>query len=633
MKISSIVLTRNNELTIERCLWSLSKIVDEIVILDTGSTDRTLKIAKRFTDKIYKTKFNNDFASLRNKAIDYTTGDWIISLDSDEELMGRGLREFLSSLEPRYMGVLIPIFSELHEGGILQSELVKIFRRGIYFEGKIHEVVSDYILKKGGEIYRTDQFVVLHHGYGDPEILKQKIKRNTDMLISALKSDPKNPRYLFYYLEKVLAGQISDSTLDPRKVINYIYSAYVDPMFKVRTLSTWLMFLLSRKTLAEAEIGIAINRLRTLDKKTADLFETFYHYRLKNWKQVYELGQQFLDDWKLNLDVGSMYIQSCLNLYKFEEGLETLDRLPRISSESYRYGAMCAYKLGKIDEARRLANLALNTNPLDPVATSLINVIDMDRYEDKPSKILLASPVRQDPKILKIVLESWANLNRGHHSIYYLFLDNNDNPESSKLLEEFPLPHTVIKCPPKLPYFKGSVHVWGIDSIAEVARIRNLYVSYALENGFDYLFAVDSDLKLEPDILLELMKWNKPVISPVFFTKTVGSEWAQVWLQDQYYSWVRTRWVPPSIEEQNRSREKFVEVLRNADTPVRVGGLGACTLIKREVLEKGANYSKIYNISFFGEDRDFCIRVVASGYDLWALASKKPLLEHLYYED
>ena len=83
--LSVIVLTKNEEDKITACLESV-KWADEIIVADNGSKDNTLKIAKKYTDKIFPVNFH-DFALSRNLAIEKTSGDWVLYLDADERVL------------------------------------------------------------------------------------------------------------------------------------------------------------------------------------------------------------------------------------------------------------------------------------------------------------------------------------------------------------------------------------------------------------------------------------------------------------------------------------------------------------------------------------------------------------------
>ncbi|MFR9069355.1 MAG: glycosyltransferase family 2 protein, partial [Paraclostridium sp.] len=87
MKTLSIcMIVKNEEKNIGRCLDSIKEISDEIIIVDTGSTDRTIEICKSYFAKIIQYKWNNDFSEARNISIDYATKDYILFLDADEEI-------------------------------------------------------------------------------------------------------------------------------------------------------------------------------------------------------------------------------------------------------------------------------------------------------------------------------------------------------------------------------------------------------------------------------------------------------------------------------------------------------------------------------------------------------------------
>ncbi|MDP3758847.1 MAG: glycosyltransferase family 2 protein, partial [Candidatus Daviesbacteria bacterium] len=83
-KISVVLATYNEEANLENCLRSINELADEIVIVDGGSTDKTLDIAKRFKARIIQTNNPQIFHINKNKAIDFAEGDWILQLDADE---------------------------------------------------------------------------------------------------------------------------------------------------------------------------------------------------------------------------------------------------------------------------------------------------------------------------------------------------------------------------------------------------------------------------------------------------------------------------------------------------------------------------------------------------------------------
>ena len=96
---SICMIVKNEEKNLERCLRSVKQCKNyEIIIVDTGSTDNTLKIAKNHNAKIFKYKWNNDFSAARNKAMEYARGDWVLILDADEELAPNSYEKLLAPL-------------------------------------------------------------------------------------------------------------------------------------------------------------------------------------------------------------------------------------------------------------------------------------------------------------------------------------------------------------------------------------------------------------------------------------------------------------------------------------------------------------------------------------------------------
>ena len=86
IQISLCMIVKDEEKVLERCLASVADLMDEIVVVDTGSTDKTKEIAKKYTDKIYDFKWVDDFSAARNFAFSHASKDYVLSMDADEVL-------------------------------------------------------------------------------------------------------------------------------------------------------------------------------------------------------------------------------------------------------------------------------------------------------------------------------------------------------------------------------------------------------------------------------------------------------------------------------------------------------------------------------------------------------------------
>ena len=252
-------------------------------------------------------------------------------------------------------------------------------------------------------------------------------------------------------------------------------------------------------------------------------------------------------------------------------------------------------------------------------------------------KIIIASPIRQKSSILAAFLESVASLDCLGLDIVYWFADDNTDVSSSNLLSEFAVLHPctrIYDAKNENPaYYECGefTHTWSAEAINRVARIKNVLIRSALDEGFDYLFFVDSDLLLPKGLIRHLLSRHVDIVSEVFWTiHEPGMPPApQVWIQD-YYSFYRKRWYKDYSESEiNEARNSFFYCLKQPGI-YKVGGLGACTLISERVFRAGVDFSIIDNVSFWGEDRHFCIRAQCAGFSLFADTCLPPL--HCYRE-
>ena len=148
MKLSVIIITLNEEENLQRCLESVKRIADEIVVVDSGSTDMTLEIAKKYKARIYSRKFDN-YSNQKNYAVEKATGDWIFSLDADEEItpeLGSGIQVALRQKDIN--GYFIPrkniIFGqEIKHTRWSPDAHIWLWRKGKgSWKGEVHEEVD-----------------------------------------------------------------------------------------------------------------------------------------------------------------------------------------------------------------------------------------------------------------------------------------------------------------------------------------------------------------------------------------------------------------------------------------------------------------------------------------------------------
>lgn len=206
LPISVCIITKNEEKYIEKCLQNLHKYDWEIVVTDTGSTDRTIEICKKYTNNIYHFDWIHDFSAARNFCISKVSNNWILSVDSDEYLSNEqtsdALYQLLAScfLHPESAGMVDIINPQISSFGSSTciEPVARFFHKDFYhYEGKVHE--QPVRLDGNKPSYFKTPFSLYHEGYKDTSILQKKAERNIQLLKEDLKRNPMDP-YLYYQL-------------------------------------------------------------------------------------------------------------------------------------------------------------------------------------------------------------------------------------------------------------------------------------------------------------------------------------------------------------------------------------------------------------------------------------------------
>lgn len=256
------------------------------------------------------------------------------------------------------------------------------------------------------------------------------------------------------------------------------------------------------------------------------------------------------------------------------------------------------------------------------------------------NKVLICSPIRQKPNILEKFLNSLLNLNKDDLELHYFFVDDNQDQESISLLNNFKSnKNVIVKYPDdydikvKSNYnCNNHTHEWKRELIEKIIIFKNDMIEYSRKNNFDYLFFIDSDIVLHKETLKHLISRNVDIVSNVFWTrwKPWSELFPQVWKQDENLLYVKEWYSNYTKSEIIQYEKNFIENLKIPGI-YEVGGLGACTLISKNAIKKGVSFSIINNLSFWGEDRHFCIR--AASLDLKLYVDTVYPAYHIYRED
>jgi len=211
-KVSAVLITRNEESNIRRCLASLKNWVDEIVVVDGESTDKTAEIAASYGAKVINHKFEGDFGLERNIGNENATGDWILALDADEVIPGETRRaiEEIMDKGSEFDAYNVPRLQHFLDKPILHGgryhSIVNFFRRGkVRFDGKVHHLVL--VDGKTGEFphpiehypFRSiSEFIQKHERYSRYEAIEMFEKFGTSKLNDVKYNTGMKPLKMFF---------------------------------------------------------------------------------------------------------------------------------------------------------------------------------------------------------------------------------------------------------------------------------------------------------------------------------------------------------------------------------------------------------------------------------------------------
>lgn len=236
LPISVCIIAKNEENHIEECCRHLQPYGFEIVLVDTGSTDHTVELARKYTDNIYHFDWCNDFSVAKNYAMQKASHDWILSLDCDEYIESLDVNILQQCMEqhPRSAGRILirNRFTENGQTAYEQARVSRFVNRTYFqFEGAVHEQLvlkpissdktsvgnsSDDVSSVSKHVYNAP-ITVLHVGYdGSEEEIQAKSRRNIALLERELELQGADP-YLYFQL-----GQSYRKLHDYEKALSYL---------------------------------------------------------------------------------------------------------------------------------------------------------------------------------------------------------------------------------------------------------------------------------------------------------------------------------------------------------------------------------------------------------------------------
>ncbi|MDU5110470.1 MAG: glycosyltransferase family 2 protein, partial [Clostridium sp.] len=307
MLLSIGMMVKNEEKYLDKCLASLQPILEniesELIIVDTGSEDKTVEIANKYTDKVYFHKWNNNFSEMRNKVLEYCSGEWFLCIDGDEVLENCNdiISFFKDGCYLKFNAATIYGKNVVDENNLNRTSTVETLRlfkneTGFKYIGSVHNQPT------WKEPVKKLNSLLLHYGYlaTDKELMERKFKRTSELLIKELEKNPNNLYYRFQlsvtygmhgdYRKALEEAEKSYNSLinsnEDRKFYKYIYCNYVK------------MLMISDKYL-EVE-KIALEGINLTKNKTVDKIDLYYNlakaqYNLKQSEKSIKNYNNYLE--------------------------------------------------------------------------------------------------------------------------------------------------------------------------------------------------------------------------------------------------------------------------------------------------------------------------------------------------
>jgi tetratricopeptide (TPR) repeat protein len=196
------MIARNESEKLPTAIGSVKGIADRVIVVDTGSSDRTVEIARGLGAQVVEHQWKDDFAEARNRSLAEAEEDWILCLDADEYLIPESESALRSALSGKAGAYMVRLESRVDStaGKVFVNFFPRLFRnvKGVQFEGKVHEQVSPSLERLGIKT-EISQIVIKHTGYAlAASDIKAKARRNAELLLKEVSERPGDALVLFH---------------------------------------------------------------------------------------------------------------------------------------------------------------------------------------------------------------------------------------------------------------------------------------------------------------------------------------------------------------------------------------------------------------------------------------------------
>lgn len=386
-KLSICMIVRDEEKFLDNCLKSLKPLLDlnlaELIIVDTGSIDKTVKISQKYTNKVYFKEWNNNFSEARNYSISLAKGEYIFIMDADQEMEEsevNKLIELFNSNEYKKFSTYSLVYKNFTKEDLSEYtyfSLNLIFKNdGTFrYEGKVHNQPIYKEPVKNLEIY------MMHYGYiMTDDIKEKKFKRTATLLKSELEKDPNNIYYIYQLSRSYeMHGDTKEAIIELEKYLSLIESEKINESLRINYYHNATIIYFNAKEYNKCIYYC--EKMKELDEELIDCY--------------YLMGKCYLTEGDIDRAVYNLKLYlNYLNTFKYEKYASTN------GLEVFSYG----HKLSVISE---LLRIKIRINQLENME-EYINQLSEDKetYMIMMSEILKVNILKEDiSAINKIIKE------------------------------------------------------------------------------------------------------------------------------------------------------------------------------------------------------------------------------------
>ena len=288
--LSVCIIAKNEENNLLRCLESIKGIADEVILVDTGSVDKTISIAEKYNAKVIKFPWGENFGNARNKALEMATKDWILCIDCDEALDSSQVYEIKRELKnSNKLGFRLRLTNVIDNKLYNGKHILRIIKNnsGFYYSGKINEKLMNSMCKEfyNNEILNLEYFL---YNYGfdyNKRSLSERCNRNIGIYLSFNKEEIDSLYYYYIANEYFLLKKYNTAANYYIKAINLNDNVYITFLL---VKSYYLMKKYNNAILIGESFSIKFNLIRELYLFLSECYKMIEEFEIsKDYFKMY----------------------------------------------------------------------------------------------------------------------------------------------------------------------------------------------------------------------------------------------------------------------------------------------------------------------------------------------------------